>query len=160
METLDFALQMEIEGIEFYQQAAQKVTDPAAKNMLLSLVQDEKRHQQVILDLKKQNPAQLRGTPLKGVKNVFQQLADEERPFIDENDHLSRLLENALEIEAKSVDLYYQLASEADDLQQKQLWRALEDEEIQHEKLMRLTLEYINKPELVLENAEFLYYND
>lgn len=160
METLDFALQMEKEGFEFYQQAAQKVTDPAAKNMLLSLAQDEKRHQQFINQMKEQKLAKLQGTPLKGVKNVFQQLDEQDRPFADENANLTTVLQTALDIETKSVDLYYKLASESDDPQQKEFFNTLEEEEIQHEKLIRLTLQYLDKPHLILENAEFLYYND
>ena len=160
MEPLDFALQMEKEGFEFYQQAAQKVTDPAAKKMLLSLAQDEKRHQQFINQMKEQKLAKLQGTPLKGVKNVFQQLDEQDRSFDDENADLTTVLQTALDIETKSVDLYYKLASESEDPQQKEFFSTLEEEEIQHEKLIRLTLQYLDKPHLILENAEFLYYND
>ncbi len=159
MEMFDFAIRMEKDGLEFFTQAAESVSDQAARNMLLSLANDEKRHIQIIIDLKEGRLSQVKGQVLAGVKNVFQQLADDNISFIDKDASLTRVLEGGLSLERKSIGLYHQLAQETSDPQQKKVWQTLEGEEKKHEKLLSLTLEYLDKPNIVLENAEFLFYD-
>ena len=63
MELLDFALQMEQQGFTYYKQAAEKVNDSAARDMLLSLAEDEKKHEQIISQIKQGEPGKKQGPP-------------------------------------------------------------------------------------------------
>ena len=50
-EAVGTAVEMERKGIEFYQSAAQKMTDPFAKAMFLSIAEDEKRHERIFREM-------------------------------------------------------------------------------------------------------------
>jgi rubrerythrin len=159
MELLDFALQMEQQGFEYYKTAADKVKDCAARDMLLSLADDEKKHAQVITQIKQGEHGEKKGPPLVGVRNVFQQLVEEGRDFGAE-DHLIRVCNEALDVEKKSVDMYQQLADQSDDPEHQKLWLILKSEEEKHVKLLRLTADFAHQPGMVMEDAEFLFYGD
>ena len=158
MDMFDFAIQMERDGYEWYSRSARSVQDVAARRMLESLADDEKRHEQIVTQLKADRLDVLEGQPLAGVRNVFQGLVDVGRGFDDENDELSSVLKKGIEIENKSVVLYRDLAGRATDRNRQRVWQSLMAEEQRHEQLLTLALEYIDKPEMVLENAEFLFY--
>ena len=158
MDMFDFAIQMERDGYEWYSRSAQSVQDVAARKMLESLADDEKRHEQIVTQLKANRTEPLPGQPLAGVRNVFQGLVDVGRGFFNENDELAAVLKKGIEIENKSVLLYRDLAGQAPDPNHQRVCQSLMAEEKRHEKILSLALEYIDKPEMVLENAEFLFY--
>ena len=159
MKILDFAIKMEQDGYAFYQQSAQNLHDPAARRMLLSLAQDEKRHEKIIENYRAGKIMMINAQNLADVKNVFEQLAREKRGFINENDNLADVLRMGIQAEQKSVALYRDLAQQAPSDQARQLWEKLQTEETHHEKLLSMTLEYLDNPNIVLETAEFLFYD-
>ena len=157
MELMKFALQMERQGCDYYTKAARKAGNPAARQMLLSLADDEKKHEKIITELMDGKIAKIKALPLKGVKNVFQQLVEQNKNFAAEDD-LIKVCKEAAEVEKKSAEMYQQLADQTDNHQQKKLWLALKKEEEKHLRLLTLTFEYVDQPNRVLENAEFLFY--
>jgi rubrerythrin len=48
MNALEIARKMETDAIKFYKEASEKTRHPAGKKMFLSIVEDEKRHLQMI----------------------------------------------------------------------------------------------------------------
>ena len=159
MEILDFALQMEQDGFALYSTAAQSLRDKAAQRMLMNLAEDEKRHEQIIRNFQAGQTRMIEGHSFASIKNVFEELVADGRTFINDDDRLTQVLHKAVAVEIRSVALYGDLAQKAANPHAQELWRKLQSEETRHEKLLRLTLEYIDKPNLVLENAEFLFYD-
>ena len=157
MELMKFALQMERQGCDYYTKAAQKATNPAARQMLLSLADDEKKHEQIITELMDGKIAKIEALPLMGVKNVFQQLVEQNQTFAAEDD-LINVCKEAADVEKKSAEMYQQLADQSENPQHKELWLAIKKEEEKHLRLLTLTFEYIDEPNMVLEDAEFLFY--
>jgi len=157
MDQMKFALQMERQGFDYYSKAAQKAANPAAQRMLLSLADDEKKHEKIILELMDGKIANIDTPPLKGVKNVFQQLVDQNKSFAAEDD-LIKVCKEAAQVEKKSAELYQQLADQTDNPQQKDIWLTIKKEEEKHLRLLTLTFDYVDEPNMVLENAEFLFY--
>jgi rubrerythrin len=158
MEQLDFALQMERDGLKFFTEAAQAVQDSAAKKMLQSLAKDEERHEQILLDLKEGKMGQVQGETLEGVQTIFQDLVDAGNTLFKEEDSLSEVLKKGAELERRAIGVYRQLSESTDNPEVQKVWETLKREEKRHEKLLRLTLEYVDQPEVVLENAEFLFH--
>ena len=159
MKDADYAIQMERDGGQYYTQAAQSLKDQAAQNMLLSLARDEQRHEEVIKNLQSGNPAMIEGRDFAEIKNVFKLLADTKASFFQESDALAQVLQKAIQIEKKSVQLYQFLADQAGPPAQQEIWQKLAAEEQNHVDVLRVTLENIDTPCNILENAEFLFYN-
>jgi len=158
MEMLDFAIQMEQEGLQFLTQAAKNVRNNAAQTLLQSLARDEIRHELILKNLKQGELGFIHGEVLSGVKNIFEQLTDSGATLFSEDDNLSDILRKGISLERKSIGLYHKLFNDTDDPERKKVWETLRTEEQKHEKLLRLTLEYVDRPEVVLENAEFLFH--
>jgi len=158
MDILDYAIQMERDGYEFYLRSAQKQKDEAARRMLEILADDEKRHEEILKGMQQGKARMIASKKFAGIKNVFQKLAAAKQPFINENGCLSGVLRQGVEIEARSVELYRKNAAQTADAAEKEIWQKLQAEEEKHQKLLELTLEYVDNPQTILENAEFLFY--
>ncbi len=158
MESFNFAIKMEEDGLEYFSAAADTTRNAAAKRMMLSLANDEKRHIRILQDLKEGRTEQIKDLPLAGVKNVFEKLIQSNTTLFQGDDNLKAVLEKARDLETEAVKLYAKLALEATDPSVKDVWLALCKEEKKHEKLLDLVLEYVDHPAHVLENAEFLFY--
>jgi rubrerythrin len=156
---MDFAVQMEKDGCEFYTQAANTIKDKAAQSMLLSLAKDEQKHEQIIRDMQAGNPAVLHANDFSEVKNVFKLLSGSSASFFHETDNLTRVLKKAVQIEKKSVDLYDYLADQTLDPASGEIFTRLAHEEKMHRQILETVLENIDTPHIILENAEFLFYD-
>ena len=111
----------------------------------------------VITELMDGKIAKIEALPLKGVKNVFQQLVDQNQTFAAEDD-LIKVCKEAAQVEKKSAEMYQQLADQSDNPQQKEIWLTIKKEEEKHLRLLTLTFDYADEPNMVLEDAEFLFY--
>jgi len=54
--------------------------------------------------------------------------------------------------------MYAAFAARTADQKQRDVLLLLQSEELKHEKLVQMTLEYIDQPATVLETGEFLWY--
>ncbi|MBN1845123.1 MAG: ferritin family protein [Sedimentisphaerales bacterium] len=158
MDVFDFAIQMEKDGYQFYQEQSRRLEDPAARNMMISLAEDEKRHEQTLRQMKQGRLGLVKGEVMPGMKNVFQTLVDEGRGFDNEQDSLTKVLQKALGMERDSISMYFRLAEKAETGEEQAVWKALEAEEHRHAKVIGLAIEYIENPATVLEDAEFQFY--
>jgi len=159
MDSFDYAIQMERDGYEFYAQAADSIQDRAAQNMLQELARDEKLHEKYIQQMKAGTQADIVTNVARGVKNVFEQLIATDSQFIDEDGSFTDILRRGIEIEHMSVKLYDGFAQKSSNPAEKEFWKKLLTVEEKHEKLLKITLEYIDKPNVILESGEFLFYD-
>lgn len=160
MEAFDVAIKMEQDGYRFYSEEAGKLKDQAAARMLRSLAEDEKRHEEIIRGLKAGRTYYVASATFAGIRNIFEDLRDRRQSFFNENDSLAQVLAKGAEMETRSVSLYRAQAQQARTEAEKNVWRALQAEEEKHEKLLKMTLEFIEEPALILENSEFLFYGN
>ena len=158
MQQLDYAIQMERDGYEFYVASAKRMKNEAAKRILESLAQDEKRHEEVILQIKEGRPKMIVSGDFARIKNVFAELVEQNGTLFDEGDDLSSVLKKGAGMEKKSAELYGEFAARATDPDEKEVWECLEVEEQTHERLLTMTCEYVDHPDVVLEDAEMLWY--
>lgn len=148
---IELAIQMEKDGINFYEGLSEKVPYESAKKMILSFADDERRHLKILneifssmtsVDIERylaENP------PKEKIKTVF----DEVQGNIDVvtlQDELSSL-KIALDMEEKSYKLYDEALSIEEDEDLKKLWKRLADEERKHYDIFWNTYDFISNPE-------------
>lgn len=148
---IELAIQMEKDGINFYEGLSTKVLYESARKMILSFADDERRHLRILndifsnitsIDIEKylaENP------PREKVKTVF----DDVQGGIEVTalqDELSAL-KVAMDMEEKSYKLYDEALSIETDENLKKLWKRLADEERRHYDIFWNTYDFISKPE-------------
>lgn len=148
---IELAIQMEKDGINFYEGLSTKVPYESARKMILSFADDERRHLRILndifsnitsIDIEKylaENP------PREKVKTVF----DDVQGGIEVTalqDELSAL-KVAMDMEEKSYKLYDEALSIETDENLKKLWKRLADEERRHYDIFWNTYDFISKPE-------------
>ena len=155
MSILDFGMQMEKEGENFYKQNAEKCTDPNAVKLLLLLAYEETRHYQLIKTHKEGLNGPMYTPFLKKVTNVFKQMKETNQNFVKNNASIIDVLHKALEIEDKSIKLYAEQANKTEDKMLKDFFLKLKKEEDSHYFLISSWIEYYDRPNHWLEQAEF-----
>lgn len=159
MDNFEYAIKMERDGYNFYMASAEETSDPAAQRMLRELANDEKDHEEYLNEMKAGNFVTVRTTISDGVRNVFEQLSAQ-KGTINGGVDLRTILETGAEAERKSVDLYQDFANKTDNPDEKKFWSHLVTIEQKHEKLLNMTIEFMDQPANILEDAEFLFNED
>lgn len=148
---LSRALQLEQEGYAFYLQAAERVQDPTCKKTMLSLADDEKIHEAMIvrqIEALREQGGFVQIPTIAPVEvdlstRIFPPDAKGVRQRVSENaDELDALL-MAMEIEVRSYDLYRQAAFETQDPVGREMYQWLASAEITHFNLLMSNYEAI-----------------
>jgi rubrerythrin len=154
MNIFEFAIQMERDGQEYYNELASKTPHPGIQKILNMLAADELRHQQ-ILEKIQTGMAEVPVTEaLDNAKNVFQQMRDFGGE-IELTGQEESLYHHAIELEEKSISFYLDRSEQADTPQQQALLGKLAEEEKKHRYLLECLLDFFVAPKTWLEDAEF-----
>jgi rubrerythrin len=153
LEILQKAMQLETEGRQFYDKAAEISKDPAGKKMFLSFAQDEadhyaKLHRQyesiagtgkwlAATELLTREPARWQ------VSSVFPTEDHEVSAAVGADANDVEALQIALKAEKESYDLYTQSAEKVEDQDAKALFSYLAAEEMGHYQLLDSALDYL-----------------
>jgi rubrerythrin len=156
MDVFDFAMKIELEGKAWYEQQAERTTEPGLRRILLEMAEDEARHYEVFKGLKEG-----RGWPetteetrvLDSASNFFEELAKKGAPKFPE-DELSAWKE-LRETEAKAEAFYREKAAEATDEGARKALNLIADEERKHHDLIDNMIDFLTEPIAWLENAEW-----
>ena len=134
MTAIELAVKMETDAIKFYQEASEKMQYPVGKKMFLSVVEDEKRHLEMLqsvlrgldLDLKE------RANPIRTVKTVFEQMKDKMMDRVAASTDEMEAFRVAMDMEKEGADMYGKAASETSSDKEKTLFERLQYEEERH----------------------------
>lgn len=163
MNIFEFAMKMEEDGRAFYLDHAKKTTIPDLKSVLIELAEDELKHYNLFKAMRDgqvaeyEEPKQTR--ILSSVKNVFESLKAQ-------NEELSLrgetrdLWVKAQEIEKKSEDFYREKAAEVDNEKQKDVINRIADEEHRHWVAIENVIQFLDRPQQWLEDAEWSNLED
>ena len=156
MNILEYAMQMEKDGEEFYRDLAQKVKNTGIRNILTMLADEEARHYQVLADIE-QGSAEVPETEiLDHAKNVFAEMKDTGRTLHLDEAQID-LYREAQAIEQRSIDFYTEKAAVVGQDAQKQLLTRLAQEEKKHYFLLENIIDFVSRSITWLENAEFCH---
>ena len=149
-EALGAAINMEKEGMAFYRQAAEKMADPLAKKMFLSLVEDERRHAEIFQQMADQagvRPTAVeeldKESPLQRVRTIFHDAAKQVREDLSPDDDQVKVIDIAKDMEQKAYDFYTATAKECDDPTEKDILGKIAAQENEHWRILDDTKLYL-----------------
>jgi rubrerythrin len=155
MNSLEFAIKMELDGVEYYQRQAEANKDNRLNTVFLLLAKDEARHAKILENEFKELDYELVGNDtLSEANNVFRGSKDFQNEFKEIPNQLDayRL---ALEKERQSIELYQKFLSEAMDDKLTELFEYLVQQEKDHHKILESLIMLVERPEEWVESAEF-----
>lgn len=155
MKSLEYALQTELDGIDFYLKQADDNKENALHKIFIMLVKDENRHAEIIrkmmqgaIDTLPDNEA------LATVGSIFDGAEVLSEGMYSSSEQLA-VYRLAREIESKGIDLYLQLFSDARSDSDKAVFKYLMEQERQHYDLFDELAKRVGRPEEWVESAEF-----
>lgn len=150
-----YAMQMELDGINYYHHEMSRTFHPGFQRILQLLINQERKHYDIFLSLKHDNkPIEISAFPVKEVRNIFQQLC-KSRDEPDFSLPEVELYRKALEIEQKSVDFYREMIEKVENPEVKAQIQQIADEEEKHVILVTELVAFINRPNEWVEHAMF-----
>ncbi len=144
MNAIETATKMETEAIKFYREAADRTSHPAGKGMFLSIVEDEKRHLQMLSDLLKGLDLKIQDvSPLKNIRTVFEEKKDHMMERISASEDELEAFRVAMEMEREGKEFYIKNADSLASETEKKLFHALAKEEEEHYKVFSNTYHFL-----------------
>lgn len=159
------ALQMEMDGIKFYNDLASKTLHPMGKAMFKSFVEDEKLHVKrlrVLLSApKEKSQKKEKGTvnPRERLITIFREMGEELKKKVDANTNDIEAVRLAMELEKKGIEFYERATREASDPRDSETYRFLAGEERAHFGILENTLDFLEKTELWEAESEGRIYD-
>ncbi len=156
MNVLDFAIEMENDGFEYYKDLADSSTLPGLRTIFSSLAADELKHAKVFKSLKTgeavgKMPA---SETLKTSKNLFKQLPEGAEELKSIADSL-KAYQHAMKLEANSFRFYEEAAEKETNPEVKALLLQIAEEEHTHFNILENVYSFVNAPNQSLEWGEF-----
>jgi rubrerythrin len=133
MNAIQIAIKMETDAISYYREASEKTAHPVGKKMFLSIIEDEKRHLEMLQDIFKGLEVTSKDvSPMKNIKTVFEKHRDELSERVQATTDEMNALKMAMQMEKEGMEFYRKAASEAKKPKEKALFERLVHEEEQH----------------------------
>jgi rubrerythrin len=156
MNVLDFAIEMENDGFEYYKNLADSSTLPGLKTIFTSLAADELKHAEVFKAL---NAGETVGKmpaseALKTAQNLFKQLPGGTEGLKNIADSL-KAYQHAMKLEANSFRFYEEIAGKETNPEVKVLLLQIAEEEHKHFNILENVYNFVNAPNQSLEWGEF-----
>jgi rubrerythrin len=154
MDIFAYALQMEKDGEQFYHEIAQKTNNKGLRTILTMLADEEVKHYRVIENMRQDKYQMTETTVLDNARNIFIEMKEQGQTFEPAQEQ-TELYRKAQEIEKRSQQFYQEKAGQTDKDDQKKLFERLAEEEQKHYFLLENIIEFVSRPKLWLENAEW-----
>lgn len=155
MNILEFAIDMELDGLKYYKEQAEVNKENMLYSVCLMMAEDEKNHAKILTDRMKEIDYRLIETEtLSKAKNIFEGSGDIK---IATKEIASQLdfYRIASDKEKQSIDLYTDLSSKAVEGQDKELFDYLIKQEVQHYEVLEELANLLRQSEEWVEFAEF-----
>lgn len=160
MEIFDYAMKMEKEGEAFYLILASNAMNKGLKDIFNLLAKEEAKHYQIFKAMKEENKIQFQELSLLSVvKSIFKTMK-EENVIFDGNLAQKEACIKAQELEKKSEEFYLEKSKQVTHNEQKIIFQKIAAEEKQHYWLLDNLIEFLKKPEIWLENAEWNHFDE
>lgn len=165
MNVFEYAMKMETDGREYYLEAAEKVSSPALKQILIELADDELKHYNIFKAMRDGQTAEYKEaektTILATVKNVFEKLKAENGDLdFGDADEAKKIWSHARQVEKDTEAFYREKAKEVETEEQKHILNRIADEEHRHWVTMENVIQFLDRPQTWLEDAEWSNLED
>ena len=159
MNPYQYAMNLEEEGKKFYLEQAAKMTDPTLKKIYEELAADEQRHFAIFKAMLEGKAADVKAAfktdILKTTKRVFQELKDSKQKLGDYPSDVREAWIHARDIEDNAEGFYKEQAAKATSEKEKNTWLMIASEEHKHYVAMDNVVNFIDRPNQWLEDAEW-----
>jgi rubrerythrin len=159
MNAFEYAMQMELDGKKYYEEQAAAMSKSVLKTIYEELAGDEQRHYNIFKSMSEGKTgdfvAAFKTNILSTTKNVFQQLKDSNEFVGEFPADVKEAWVKARAIEDKSEKFYREQAQKAEKDDEKEIWMKIANEEHKHWVALDNVIQYINRPNQWLENAEW-----
>jgi rubrerythrin len=157
MNIFDQAMKIEKQGEVLYRSFAKEATDKGAIYIFTWLSEQEKKHYGIFKKMRAGAPVSVEEDfALKAVRSIFSAWKDTGAK-VNVKTAQVELYRKALDVEEQSVRLYEEGARNADDKRAKAVFLQIAIEERVHRQTMENIIEFVTKPAIWAENAEFGY---
>lgn len=155
MKSLDFAIAMEYDGEKYYRDQARSNQGNRLQFVFERLADEEVRHARELEKVKGGGRGNLPDIEsLTLARSVFTQISEEQSEFASLSSQLAAY-EAAMEMEKKSIDLYFELHAEAEQPEEKELLSQLVAQERSHLAVLEELVLLLRQPQQWVESAEF-----
>lgn len=153
MNSLEVAINIEIEGRKFYLQQAENTNDSGLKSIFQTLAEEEGIHEKILKSKAQNLPYELVDTYAE-IKSLFVSIG-EHRELLGLAPDAVDAYSTALENERRSIELYTEMLKEATDEQEQQIIEFILEQEKIHFSVMEQLVEMVSRPKEWVESAEF-----
>ena len=156
MEVLDAAIVLETRARKHYEEATKRVNDPGAAKILELLADEEKKHVELLEEMKEGARATLEASSLlKSVHGIVEGAMEGGQTSISTDASMRNILQLAMEIEQETEHFYKTHAESAEEKPLQDLFKYLAEQEAGHYLLVSSLAEYFDRPAEWVESAEF-----
>ena len=149
MDVIKFAMQMELDGVKFYEQAA-RAAPAELREIFEHLADEERRHFKFFHSLSEGQTGKAKknliSDSLGKTKNIFVQMI-EQNSQTSFSDEVHEIWRQAREIEEKAVAMYTAEAEKETDPARKELIQKIAEEERRHVYLIENVLNFLVDPQ-------------
>jgi len=157
MHIFEIAMQMETEGESFYRGLADKTSNKGLKRIFTLLADEEKTHYRIFEKLHRRADPEIEEGALEWqVERLFKELHEQEEHFTGDSPQ-EEVYEAALEDEIKTVTVYRGLLEKVETPAERKALEKIIKEEEEHVRVLENMVEYLKRPSLWMENAEFVH---
>ena len=138
-------MKMESDAINFYTEAAMKTGYPAGKQMFRVIIEDERRHLDIIKKLLDKSDIHMEDVhPLANIKTVFEEMKDQMMERVAATDDELESFKIAMQMEKEGIEFYRKLLAGAETEKEKALFKKLIEEEKAHYEIFANTYSFID----------------
>jgi rubrerythrin len=159
MDALELVIKMEKDGEAFYLELAEKATNSGFWEIFNQLATDETKHYQLFKEMQQSPELFIETAILKNASNIFKQMIAEDSLNNLDSTQLE-LYQKAMALEEKSRKFYLEKAAESRNQSQSELFQKIASEEEKHYFLLHNIYELVLRPQIWVENGEFVHLED
>ncbi|MCB2200121.1 ferritin family protein [bacterium] len=161
MNVFEFAMQMEKDGEAYYRELADSANNDGLSRILNFLADEEVKHYNIFKRMAGGKVEALpKSTLLADVKNIFVEMKDRGEKFDFDVEKQVAYYRKAQDLEKKSENLYADKAKESTDEKERDILIQIAEEEKRHYFVLENIIEFVNKPDRWLEDAEWNHLED
>jgi len=161
MNIYQYAMKLEKDNENYYNRLMSKTDDTGLQTILKMLADEEAKHFSIVEQMMKTDtyPELAETDILKNTKNIFVKIKGKKLKFnfdLVQTDFYRK----AQEFEEKSYKYYLEMSDKVEAEAQKHLLLKLAEEEKKHIFLLENLVEFVSRPEIWIENAEFNHLDE
>jgi len=156
MNAYEYAMKIEKEGEVFYRQLAEEANQVGLSKIFTMLANEEVKHYKMFKQLSKntENVTIPTMEVFKEAKEIFSEMSKDAVAYTFEDQQID-FYKRAIKTEDKAYEQYIEKANELTNIQHKEIFIKIANEELKHKELLENILEYVEQPSNWIESAEF-----